>query len=137
MTWQWTLLRAGGFRLDGGGMFGVVPKSMWSRLIDVDDDNRIGLQTNCLLLDDGTTRVLIETGYAYSADGKRDPFRSFTWNRPDRLARAEAAGPLEQFDLTQLEVVAVVWRTGNARALVQDIDGHAGVQKSQLPEFLD
>jgi len=69
--------------------------------------------------------VLIETGYAYTSEGKRDPFRSFTWNRPDRLARAEVAGPLEQFDLTQLEVVAVVWRTGNARALVQDPSGES------------
>lgn len=62
--WDWQLLRAGGFRLDGGSMFGVVPKALWSRMTDVDDANRIPLQTNCLLLDDhGGRRVLIETGY--------------------------------------------------------------------------
>lgn len=69
--------------------------------------------------------VLLETGYTYDPTGKRDPFRSFTWNRPDRLAARESAGPLEQFDLAQLEVVAVVWRTGNARALVQDPSGES------------
>lgn len=63
MTWSWTLLRAGAFRLDGGGMFGVVPKTMWSRMIEADENNRIGLQTNCLLLDDGSTKVLVETGF--------------------------------------------------------------------------
>jgi len=66
----------------------------------------------------------IETGYSYDATGKRDPFRSFVWDRPDKMAIAEA-GPLGQFDLSQLEVVAVVWRTGNARALVEDPSGES------------
>ena len=61
--WSWKLLRAGTIRLDGGGMFGVVPKTIWSRMIAPDDLNRIGLQTNCLLLDDGSNKVLIETGF--------------------------------------------------------------------------
>jgi glyoxylase-like metal-dependent hydrolase (beta-lactamase superfamily II) len=61
--WSWTLLRAGSFRLDGGSMFGVVPKSIWSRIVEPDGFNRIPLQTNCLLLDDGSRKVLIETGF--------------------------------------------------------------------------
>jgi type IV pilus assembly protein PilP len=67
----------------------------------------------------------VDTGYSYDPTGKRDPFRSFVWDRPDRLAQGAEAGPLEQFDLSQLEVVAVVWRTGNARALVQDPSGES------------
>src|SRR5215468_7177346 len=66
----------------------------------------------------------IESGYTYDPTGKRDPFRSFIWDRPDKMQIAEA-GPLGQFDLSQLEVVAVVWRTGNARALVQDPSGES------------
>jgi glyoxylase-like metal-dependent hydrolase (beta-lactamase superfamily II) len=62
-TWTWQLLRAGSFRLDGGGMFGVVPKTIWTKLVAPDDLNRIPLQTNCLLLHDGERRVLIETGF--------------------------------------------------------------------------
>lgn len=69
--------------------------------------------------------VLIETGYSYDPTGKRDPFRNFMWNRPDRMAQFDVAGPLEQFDLAQLEVVAVVWRTGNARALIEDPSGES------------
>jgi len=61
-TWQWILLRAGSFCLDGGGMFGVVPRTIWSKMVPPDDQNRIPLQTNCLLLQHGSDNVLIETG---------------------------------------------------------------------------
>ena len=44
-------------------MFGVVPKTLWSKMVKPDDQNRIPLQCNCLLLDDGSTKVLIETGF--------------------------------------------------------------------------
>lgn len=60
--WRFTVLRAGAFRLDGGGMFGIIPKALWSRWVEPDAENRIGLQTNCLLLRDGSRNVLIETG---------------------------------------------------------------------------
>jgi len=60
--WKWQLLRAGTLRLDGGGMFGVIPKTIWSRLVTPDKHNRIPLQTNCLLLRDGSHTVLVETG---------------------------------------------------------------------------
>src|SRR5262249_22962894 len=43
----------------------------------------------------------IESGYTYDPTGKRDPFRSFIWDRPDKMQIAEA-GPLGQFDLSQL-----------------------------------
>lgn len=49
-TYSWTLLRAGRFKLDGGGMFGVIPKVVWSRSVACDDRNRIEVQHNCLLL---------------------------------------------------------------------------------------
>jgi len=62
MTWSVKILRAGTMRLDGGGMFGVVPKTMWERLSPPDDQNRILLQTNCLLLEQSGTKVLVEAG---------------------------------------------------------------------------
>lgn len=57
------VLRAGRFRLDGGGMFGLIPRTMWSSWTEPDASNRIGLAANCLLLEDGSRRVLVETGY--------------------------------------------------------------------------
>lgn len=44
-------------------MFGVVPKMIWSRMAPPDDDNRIALSTNCLLLEREGQRVLVETGF--------------------------------------------------------------------------
>lgn len=61
-SWSWRLLRAGTLRLDGGGMFGVVPRTLWSKLTAPDELNRILLATNCLLLQRDDQVVLIETG---------------------------------------------------------------------------
>ena len=44
-------------------MFGVIPKPLWSKWSSPDEDNRIRLDCNCALLDDGERKVLIETGY--------------------------------------------------------------------------
>lgn len=50
------------FRLDGGAMFGVVPRNLWARVCPPDDQNRIRMNLNCLLVDTGSERILIETG---------------------------------------------------------------------------
>ena len=63
MTWNWKVLVAGRFALDGGSMFGVVPKALWSRLVEPDSKNRIPEACNCVLLERNGERVLIETGY--------------------------------------------------------------------------
>ncbi|OPX17474.1 hypothetical protein BXT86_06290 [candidate division WOR-3 bacterium 4484_100] len=52
----------GNFWLDGGAMFGVVPKVLWNKLNPADDQNRIKLALNCLLIDTGNKKVLIDTG---------------------------------------------------------------------------
>ena len=80
-------------------------------------------QANAVLAGPGLG--LVDADYVYDPTGKRDPFRDFKWDRPDRLVRNAEAGPLEQFDLSQLSLVAVVWKTGNARALVQDPSGES------------
>jgi glyoxylase-like metal-dependent hydrolase (beta-lactamase superfamily II) len=50
------------FRLDGGAMFGVVPRNLWSKTCPPDEHNRIRLNMNCLFIEAGRERVLIETG---------------------------------------------------------------------------
>ena len=50
------------FRLDGGAMFGVVPRNLWSRTFPPDEQNRIRMNMNCVFIDTGSERVLIETG---------------------------------------------------------------------------
>ncbi len=50
------------FRLDGGAMFGVVPRKLWSQVCAPDDENRIRMNMNCVFIDTGVDKVLIETG---------------------------------------------------------------------------
>ena len=50
------------FRLDGGAMFGVVPRNLWSQVCAPDEQNRIRMNMNCVFVDTGSERVLIETG---------------------------------------------------------------------------
>ena len=53
---------AGNFKLDGGAMFGVVPKSLWSRSKSADENNMCSWSMRCLLVDYGDRLVLIDTG---------------------------------------------------------------------------
>ena len=50
------------FRLDGGAMFGVVPRVLWSRIFPPDELNRVRLSTNCLFVEAAGERILVETG---------------------------------------------------------------------------
>ena len=50
------------FRLDGGAMFGVVPRVVWERVCPPDEANRIRLNMNCLYVETPTEKILIETG---------------------------------------------------------------------------
>jgi len=55
-------IQAGGQKLDGGAMFGVVPKPLWEKRIRADERNRIQLGMRCLLIDHPSGLVLIDTG---------------------------------------------------------------------------
>ncbi len=63
-------LQAGGQRLDGGAMFGVVPKVLWERRIAPDERNRIPLGMRCLLVEHPDGLVLIDTGVGNKEDAK-------------------------------------------------------------------
>jgi len=60
----------GCFRLDGGAMFGVVPKALWERAKPADERNRIAMGTNCLLVECGRELVLVDTGIGDKHDAK-------------------------------------------------------------------
>jgi glyoxylase-like metal-dependent hydrolase (beta-lactamase superfamily II) len=55
-------IQAGGQKLDGGAMFGVVPKPLWERRIPADERNRIPLGMRCLLVEHKSGLILIDTG---------------------------------------------------------------------------
>ena len=55
-------VNAGNFKLDGGAMFGVVPKTLWTRTNPADANNMIDIAARCLLIEDGDRLILIDTG---------------------------------------------------------------------------
>jgi glyoxylase-like metal-dependent hydrolase (beta-lactamase superfamily II) len=67
---QLTLLSAGYVWLDGGAMFGVVPRVLWEQLRRPDEKHRIRLAMNLLLIDDGRQRTLVDTGAGDKWDEK-------------------------------------------------------------------
>ncbi|RMG21791.1 MAG: MBL fold metallo-hydrolase, partial [Methanobacteriota archaeon] len=64
------LIFGGSFRLDGGAMFGVVPKVLWEKKKPADEKNRISMCTNHLLLVNETRKILVDTGNGYKGDDK-------------------------------------------------------------------
>jgi glyoxylase-like metal-dependent hydrolase (beta-lactamase superfamily II) len=90
------------FRLDGGAMFGVVPRNLWSQVCPPDDENRVRMNMNCLFIDTGTEKVLLETGI-----GDKWPAKHATMYGIDR-ARPLAETLLAQTGVAADEVTIVV-----------------------------
>ena len=57
------VISGGMFKLDGGSMFGIVPKPLWEKICLPDDRNRINNDTNCLLIRKDSRLILVDTGY--------------------------------------------------------------------------
>ncbi len=87
----------GRFRLDGGAMFGVVPKVLWNRSAPADDRNRIRMGMNCLLIERDGERVLVDSGIGTKADAR---FRDiFAVERPEALLEELAAAGYTPADI--------------------------------------
>jgi glyoxylase-like metal-dependent hydrolase (beta-lactamase superfamily II) len=108
VSYSCTLLRAGEFRLEGGSMFGVIPRVVWGRTVPIDERGRITVQHNCLLLErhgeptpeelaalpipHAPRLVLIEVGTGNKLDAKsRDVFAMGERSILDALHDASAA----------------------------------------------
>lgn len=63
-------INAGYFKLDGGAMYGVVPKSMWNKLNPSDENNLCNWALRCLLVEDGNRLILIDNGVGNKQDAK-------------------------------------------------------------------
>lgn len=63
-------IEAGNFKLDGGGMFGVVPKTIWQRTNPADANNLIDIAARCLLIEEGNKLTLIDTGMGHKQSDK-------------------------------------------------------------------
>ncbi|WNH08696.1 MBL fold metallo-hydrolase [Thalassobellus suaedae] len=78
-------INAGNFKLDGGAMFGVVPKSIWQKTNPADANNMIDLTARCLLIEDGNRLILIDNGMGNKQSDKffgyYFPWGDFTLDR--------------------------------------------------------
>lgn len=64
------IINTGFFKLDGGAMFGVVPKSIWSRTNPADEKNLCTWASRCLLIEEEDRLILVDTGLGYKQDDK-------------------------------------------------------------------
>ncbi len=63
-------INTGYFKLDGGAMFGVVPKSIWNKLNPADENNMCSWALRCLLIEDGNRLILVDNGMGDKQDEK-------------------------------------------------------------------
>jgi len=64
------LIETGDFKLDGGAMFGVVPKMLWNRVAPADEQNRIAMTARALLIETDDRRILVDAGIGHKDDQK-------------------------------------------------------------------
>ena len=79
-------INAGNFKLDGGAMFGVVPKSLWQKTNPSDSDNLIDLTARCMLIESGSRLILVDAGM-----GDKQSEKFFSYYKPwgdDSLIRS-------------------------------------------------
>lgn len=93
-------ISAGNFKLDGGAMFGVVPKSLWQRTNPADNKNMIDIAARCLLIEDGDRLILIDTGMG---DKQSDKFYGyyFLWG-DDSIDKSLAKYGFHRDDITDV-----------------------------------
>ena len=88
------------FRLDGGAMFGVVPRNLWSRVSPPDEQNRIRMNMNCLFIEAGKERILIDTGIGDKWSEKHRAMYAINRQRPlDQSLRAIAGVGAEEITI--------------------------------------
>lgn len=96
------VVSGGTFRMDGGAMFGGVPRPLWERFRDSDELGRIVLATNCLLVRTAGKTILVDTGYgAKSSEKARAHYSLETGDPLVRNLRSLGVGP-EAIDLVIL-----------------------------------
>ncbi len=87
------VVRAGWFRPDAGGFFGVVPRPLWSRVVEADERGRIQCRLNLLLIEADGKRVLVETGTGVRMEEKDRDIKGVEGGDPVEALRAVGEDP--------------------------------------------
>jgi glyoxylase-like metal-dependent hydrolase (beta-lactamase superfamily II) len=93
-------VNTGYFKLDGGAMFGVVPKSIWSKLNPPDENNMCNWALRCLLIEDGNRLTLVDTGMGDKQDAKF--FGHYYMHGDDTMDKSLAAHGFTRDDITDV-----------------------------------
>ena len=93
-------IETGGFKLDGGAMFGVVPKSIWNKLNPADENNLCTWAMRCLLIEDGKRLILVDNGIGNKQSDKF--FNYYYLHGDDTLDRSLAAHGFNKDDITDV-----------------------------------
>lgn len=93
-------VNAGYFKLDGGAMFGVVPKSIWTKLNPSDENNMCNWAMRCMLIEDEGRLILIDNGMGYKQDEKF--FGYYFLNGDDTLEKSLAKYGFGKDDITDV-----------------------------------
>lgn len=94
------IIETGYFKLDGGAMFGVVPKSIWNKLNPADENNMCPWALRCLLIEDGDRRILVDTGMGDKQDAKF--FSHYFMHGDDSLMGSLAKAGFQPEDITDV-----------------------------------
>ena len=87
------VVRAGWFRPDAGGFFGVVPKPLWSRFVETDERGRLLCRLNLLLIEAGGKRIVVETGTGSRMSDKDRDIKGVEGGEPAAALRAVGEDP--------------------------------------------
>ncbi len=93
-------INTGYFKLDGGAMFGVVPKSMWQKLNAPDENNLCSWAMRCLLIEDGERLILVDNGIGNKQDAKF--FGHYFLHGDDTLEKSLAKNGFSTDDITDV-----------------------------------
>lgn len=104
-AWRIHALQAGGQQLDGGAMFGVVPKTLWERRIPADARNRIPMGMRCLLVEHPDGLALIDTGVGNKEDAKFIDIYGIEAEMPGHRTMLDAAIAAAGFSAADVKVV--------------------------------
>jgi len=93
-------INTGYFKLDGGAMFGVVPKSIWNKINPADENNMCNWALRCLLIEEGSRLILVDNGMGDKQDEKF--FSYYYLNGDDTLDRSLAKYGFHRDDITDV-----------------------------------
>ena len=125
------------FRLDGGAMFGVVPRVLWERVCPPDELNRIKQQMNCVFVDTGKEKVLIETGIGEKWSDKETQIYGIYREKPFAETLFEKTGCTPD-DITFVVNTHLHFDHAGGNTILSEPPASAGgqfVSASSVPQF--